>query len=47
MSDMFEILKKGYEMNFVRDDQLKRYVELGKITEEEFFDITGIPFSEV
>ena len=33
---MFEILKKRYEKNFVRKDQLQRYVVLGKITQEEY-----------
>ena len=34
---MFEILKKRYEKNFVRKDQLQRYVVLGKITQEEYW----------
>ncbi len=38
---MFEILKQRYERNFVRKDQLQRYVTLGKITQEQYFDITG------
>lgn len=33
---MFEILKARYERNFVRKDQLQRYVALGKITQEEY-----------
>lgn len=47
MSELFEVLKKRYTMNFVREDQLRRYVELNKITEEEFKEITGVNFSEV
>lgn len=47
MSGLFEVLKKRYIMNFVREDQLKKYVELNKITEEEYEEITGVPFSEV
>lgn len=47
MSALFEVLKKRYIMNFVREDQLKKYVELNKITEEEYEEITGVPFSEV
>ena len=38
---MFEILKKRYEKNFVRKDQLQRYVELGKLTKEEYEKIVG------
>ncbi len=47
MSELFEILKKRYTMNFVREDQLRKYVILNKITEEEFKEITGFPFSEI
>lgn len=38
---MFEILKKRYERNFVRKDQLQRYVELSKLTKEEYEKIVG------
>jgi len=38
---MFEILKQRYERNFVRKDQLQRYVALGKITQEQYLDIVG------
>lgn len=37
---MFEILKLRYERNFVRIDQLRQYVLLGKITAEQFETIT-------
>lgn len=33
---MFELLKEKYQKNFVRKDQLLRYVALGKITQEEY-----------
>ena len=33
---MFELLKMRYQKNFVRKDQLLRYVALGKITQEEY-----------
>ncbi len=33
---MFEVLKEKYQKNFVRKDQLLRYVMLGKITQEEY-----------
>ena len=38
---MFEILKQRYERNFVRKDQLQRYVTLGKITQEQYLNIVG------
>ena len=36
---MFEILKQRYQRNFVRKDQLLKYVALGKITKEEYQQI--------
>ena len=36
---MFEILKQRYERNFVRKDQLQRYVALGKITQQQYQQI--------
>jgi len=38
---MFEILKQRYERNFVRKDQLQRYVTLGKITQKQYCEIVG------
>ena len=38
---MFKILKQRYERNFVRKDQLQRYVTLGKITQQQYLDIVG------
>ena len=38
---MFKILKQRYERNFVRKDQLQRYVILGKITQQQYLDIVG------
>ena len=38
---MFDILKMRYERNFVRKDQLVRYVGFEKITAEEYKLITG------
>jgi uncharacterized XkdX family phage protein len=38
---MFEILKQRYQRNFVRKDQLQRYVALGKITQKQYLDIIG------
>ncbi len=36
---MYELLKQRYERNFVRKDQLQRYVTLGKITQEQYEQI--------
>ena len=36
---MYELLKTRYERNFVRKDQLQRYVILGKITQQQYLDI--------
>ncbi len=36
---MYEILKERYKKNFVRKDQLLRYVALGKITQQEYQQI--------
>jgi len=36
---MYEILKQRYERNFVRKDQLQRYVTLGKITQQQYEQI--------
>ena len=38
---MYEILKQRYERNFVRKDQLQRYVTLGKISQQQYLDIVG------
>lgn len=38
---MFELLKEKYKRNFVRKDQLLRYVTLGKITKEQYQQIVG------
>ncbi len=36
---MFELLKIRYERNFVRKDQLLKYVALGKITQQQYQQI--------
>jgi uncharacterized XkdX family phage protein len=38
---MFENIKNRYDKGWVRIDQLRRYVELGVITVEEFKLICG------
>ena len=39
MSSKAEQVKARYEKNYVRDDQLLRYLELGAITKEEYDEI--------
>lgn len=46
MSPMFENLKLRFEKNFVRKDQLQKFVGFGKITTEEYKEITGEDLSE-
>lgn len=36
MSKKAEWVKKRYEKGYVTDEQLKRYLELGAITQEEY-----------
>lgn len=40
-SPRFEILKARYERNGCTKAQLRRFVELGALTEEEYKEITG------
>ena len=39
---MFETLKQRYEQRYVRKDQLRQYVVLGLLTEEEFLKIVTV-----
>lgn len=41
---LFERLKEWYSKGYVRKDQLVRYVQLGALTKEEYFEITGEEF---
>lgn len=41
---LFERLKEWFLKGYVRKDQLQRYVQLGALTTEEYFDITGEEF---
>lgn len=38
---MYNKIKSRYDKGYIRIDQLKRYVELGVITQDEFDAITG------
>ncbi len=41
---MFEKLKDRFEKGWVRIDQLRKYVELGAIAEQEFTTICSEPY---
>ena len=41
---MFVNIKDRYEKGWIRIDQLKRYVELGVITKDEYKLICGIKY---
>ena len=41
----FERMKKFYGWSWVTESQLSRYVELGRLSAEEYEEITGNPFS--
>lgn len=43
---MFEMIKTRFEKGFVRLDQLRRYVELGVLTPEQFNQISGEDYIE-
>jgi len=43
---MFDVLKNRYNKNWCRKDQLKRFVELGVITELEYEEITQESYPE-
>lgn len=41
---MFNSIRDRYEKGWIRTDQLKRYVELGIITKDEYKTICGIKY---
>ena len=43
---MYETLKKRYEKNWCRKDQLAMYVQLNVITPEEYEKICGEPYEQ-
>ena len=44
MSGQFETLKIRWEQGRISEAMLRKYVEAGRITAEEFTEITGTPF---
>lgn len=45
-SRKFDTIKSRYERGYVTIDQLRRYVELGAITPEEYEEISGEPYED-
>ena len=43
-SAQFEHLKTRYEQGRISDSMLRKYVKVGRITEEEYEEITGKSF---
>lgn len=43
-SPQFEHLKERYEQGRISDSMLRKYVAVGRITEEEYTEITGNEF---
>ena len=43
---LYERMKLFWEWEFVREDQLRQFVQLEKLSKEEFEEITGIEFDE-
>ena len=41
MSPMYNLIKMKYDKGYIRLDQLRKYVELGVITEKEYKSICG------
>ncbi len=39
MSPMYDLIKMKYDKGYIRIDQLRKYVELGVITQEEYKSI--------
>ena len=44
MSGQFQTLKTRWEQGRISESMLRKYVEAGRITAEEFTEITGIAY---
>lgn len=42
---MYKKIKSRYDKGYIRIDQLKRYVELGAISAEQYEDICGYEYA--
>lgn len=43
---MFKLVKRYYEKGYYTIDDVRKFVIAGKITEEEFKEITGMDYDE-
>nr|DAU66760.1 MAG TPA: hypothetical protein [Caudoviricetes sp.] len=43
---MFEIVKRYYDKGIYSKDDVKKFVKAGKLTEEEYQEITGEQYTE-
>ena len=43
-SSQFNTLKKRWDMGAISENMLRNYVKVGRITPEEFEDITGLKY---
>lgn len=46
-SAQYEILKTRYEQGRISENMLCNYVKVGRITEEEYYEITGLIYPNV
>lgn len=44
--DWYATIKKYYNKNLYTKEDVKKFVEAGKITPEQYESITGIPYKE-
>ena len=44
MSKLFKTIRKYYRMGLYNDEQVAEFVRKGKITPEEYEEITGKPY---
>lgn len=42
----FEMIKRYYDMGKYTDEQVKVFVRAGRITEEQYKEITGLEYTE-
>ena len=43
---MFEIVKRYYDKGIYSNNDVKKFVKVGKITQEEYQEITGEQYTE-
>lgn len=46
-SPQYENLKKRYEQGRISISMLRNYTKVGRITEEEYFEITGFVYPSI